>query len=183
MSGEDDLVDFDDAPGGGAGGALDGDDSLVGIHAQDLGLVAVWRADAGGLAIGGRGVAEVSQPGVGTPWARISTGQCGASDDIQRQVGRGQLHGGVVGVHAAAAGEHGRAFLDAEQASHVRGRGHLIHVDVGARGQPEAAQFPVERASRLPGFADVAALPGDGLAADDGQLAKLPPNSPAPASG
>jgi hypothetical protein len=30
MSGEDDLVDFDDAPGGGAGGALDGDDPLVG---------------------------------------------------------------------------------------------------------------------------------------------------------
>ena len=32
MGGEDDLVDFDDAPGGGAGGALDGDDSLVGIR-------------------------------------------------------------------------------------------------------------------------------------------------------
>jgi len=38
VGGEDNLVDFDDAPGGGAGGALDGDDSLVGVHAQDLGL-------------------------------------------------------------------------------------------------------------------------------------------------
>ena len=40
----------------------------------------------------------------------------------------------------------------------------------GLLRQPEAAQFPVERTARLPGFADVAALPGDGPAADDGQF-------------
>jgi len=153
MGGEDDLVDFDDAPGGGAGGALDGDDSLVGIHAQDLGLVAVWRADAGGLAIRGRGVAEVGQPGVGTPWARVGTGQCGASDDIQRQVGRGQLHGGVVGVHAAAAGEQDQAFARLRErinaVASIAGKNRTEADDVATRAK-EAAQglTELERATR-----------------------------------
>lgn len=39
-----DLVDFDDAPGGCAGRAPDGDDALVGVHVQELGLVIVWRS-------------------------------------------------------------------------------------------------------------------------------------------
>jgi hypothetical protein len=76
MGGEGDLVDFNDAPGGGAGRALDGDNSLIGVHAQELSLIVVGRADAGGFGIGVRGVAEVGQPGIDAPRAgtRASAG-------------------------------------------------------------------------------------------------------------
>jgi len=44
---ERDLVDFDDAPGGGAGRALDGDDALVGVHVQELAAREILAAAEG----------------------------------------------------------------------------------------------------------------------------------------
>ena len=64
MGGQDDVVDFDDASGGGAGVAADGDDALFGVHVEEAGFVVGGWADADVFDEGGGGVAEFGEPGV-----------------------------------------------------------------------------------------------------------------------
>src|SRR5690606_25594793 len=87
--------------------------------------------------------------------------------DGPRHVGRGQLHRGVVGVHAAVADRGDLVDAEAEDLSDLVGRGDRAGAhEFDVRFQAEGTQFAVERATGAARLADGFGVAGGGGSAD-----------------